>query len=69
MNRPDNVPGRCLLRFDSLFAPGRGLAFPCDEVGRVQLDELSEPARCNYLEALSKIGRELSMPYVWRPAA
>jgi hypothetical protein len=69
MNRPDTGPGRCLLRFDSLFAPGRGLAFPCDEGGRVRLDELSEPARCSYFAALSKIGRELSQPYVWRPAA
>lgn len=69
MNCTDNGPGRCLLRFDSLFAPGRGLAFPCDEGGRVRLDQLSEPARQNYLQALSQIGRDLSVPYVWRPAA
>lgn len=69
MDCPDNGLGRCLLRFDSLFAPGRGLAFPCDEGGRVRLDQLSERARQNYLRALSKIGRDLSVPYVWRPAA
>lgn len=69
MDCPETGRGRCLLRFDSLFAPGRGLAFPCDEGGRVRLDELSEPARLNYLQALSKIGRDLSVPYVWRPLA
>lgn len=69
MDRPDTGPRRCMLRFDSLFAPGRALAFPCDEGGRVRLDELSEPARLNYLQALSQIGRDLSVPYVWRPVA
>ena len=68
MNRPNTAVARCLLRFDSLFAPGRGMAFPCDDTGRVRLDELSEPARSNYHRALSLIGRELSIPYVWRQA-
>ena len=68
MGHPDAGPSRCLLRFDSLFAPGRGLAFPCDEGGQVALGDLSEPARRNYLQALASVGRELSTPYVWRPA-
>jgi hypothetical protein len=39
---------RFVLRFESLFDPGRGLAFPCDERGEVELDRLSERARRNY---------------------
>jgi hypothetical protein len=52
------------LRFRSLFAEGRGLAFPCDAVGRVNLDALSERARCNYFFARSVIGREYAHPAV-----
>jgi len=36
------------LRFQSLFAAGRALSFPCDAAGRVNLDALSERARRNY---------------------
>jgi hypothetical protein len=54
------------LRFESLFHPGRALAFPCDERGRVELDALSEPARCNYLYARALVGREYAMPAVVR---
>jgi hypothetical protein len=52
------------LRFQSLFAEGRGLAFPCDAVGQVNLDALSERARCNYFFARSVIGREYAHPAV-----
>lgn len=53
-----------LLRFRSLFESGRGYAFPCDERGRVDLDDLSESARNNYLYARAMVGRELAVPAV-----
>lgn len=52
------------LRFESLFNPGRALAFPCDESGRVELDALSEPARRNYFYARAVVGREFATPAV-----
>ena len=48
------------LRFHSLFHEGRGLAFPCDAAGHVDLDGLSERARCNYFYARSVIGRDFT---------
>ena len=53
MNHPSND---FQLRFQSLFDPGRGYAFPCDEQGHVDLDALSEKARNNYLYARAMIG-------------
>ncbi|MBV8036886.1 hypothetical protein [Roseateles sp.] len=55
------------LRFCSLFNEGRGYAFPCDLQGRVDLDELSECARQNYLYARAMIGREFDCPQVRTP--
>jgi hypothetical protein len=55
------------LRFRSLFNDGRGLAFPCDSQGRVDLDALSHHALNNYLYARTVIGREFSTPAVERP--
>lgn len=52
------------LRFRSLFDEGRGLAFPCDAAGRVDLDALSPRARHNYFYARTVIGREFAMPAV-----
>ena len=52
------------LRFRSLFDPGRGYAFPCDDSGRVDLDHLSERARNNYFYARAMVGRELADPAV-----
>ena len=52
------------LRFCSLFDEGRGLAFPCDADGHVDLDTLSSRARLNYLYARTVIGREFAMPAV-----
>lgn len=57
------------LRFESLFNPGRGLAFPCDAGGQVELDALSEPARRNYFYARAVVGREYATPAVIRGAA
>ncbi len=52
------------LRFRSLFDQGRGLAFPCDPAGHVNLDSLSERARDNYLYARAMAGREYASPAV-----
>jgi hypothetical protein len=52
------------LRFQSLFDPGRGFAFPCDEHGQVDMDKMSDKARNNYLYARAMIGREVSNPAV-----
>jgi len=53
-----------LLRFRSLFDPGRAYVFPCDAAGRVDMDALSERARANYLFARAVIGREFTSPDV-----
>lgn len=55
---------RYVLCFRSLFISGRGYAFPCDSHGWVELDQLSERARINYLYARAMVGRELSVPEV-----
>ena len=52
------------LCFRSLFDSGRGYAFPCDGNGQVNLDELSEGARNNYLYARAMVGRELAVPAI-----
>lgn len=54
------------LRFVSLFHPGRALSFPCDASGRVELDELGDRARDNYLYARAVVGREFATPEVVR---
>jgi hypothetical protein len=55
---------RFRLCFRSLFANGRGYAFPCDGDGAVDLDRLSEHARDNYFYARRMVGRELAHPAV-----
>lgn len=64
------APGPFELRFESLFHPGRGLSFPCDSNGRVELDTLTDRARHNYLYARAVVGREYASPAVvpghWR---
>jgi hypothetical protein len=60
----DFTLARFELRFQSLFDSGRGYAFPCDPTGQVDLDQLSDRARDNYLYARAVVGRELAMPAV-----
>ena len=55
-----------VLRFQSLFAEGRALAFECDAGGHVDLDALSERAKLNYLYARTVIGRDFATPTVER---
>jgi len=65
MNTPTlHQTDHCELRFQSLFDPGRALAFPCDDRGQVDLDLLSDRARQNYLWANAVVGREFSVPAV-----
>jgi hypothetical protein len=52
------------LRFRSLFNPGRGYSFPCDDRGHVDIDMLNDRARNNYFFARSVIGREFEVPEV-----
>lgn len=52
------------LSFRPVCVNGRGFAFPCDAAGRVNIDELSEAARNNYLYARAVIGREFFVPVV-----
>jgi hypothetical protein len=52
------------IRFQSLFQEGRGMAFPCDAAGRVNLEDLSERGRSNYLFARAMVGREYATPNV-----
>jgi len=60
----EHSKGQFQLRFQSLFDSGRGLAFPCDAAGQVDLNQLSDRARNNYLYARAMVGRELSAPAV-----
>jgi hypothetical protein len=50
------------LRFTGLFNVGRGLAFPCDAQGNVDLDSLTDRARLNYFYARTTIGRDFFSP-------
>jgi hypothetical protein len=52
------------VRFQSLFNTGRGLAFPCDSEGRVDIDSMNERLRNNYLFARAMVGREYAVPQV-----
>jgi hypothetical protein len=54
------------LRFMNLCDRGRGYAFPCDALGSVNIDALSDRGRENYLFARAVVGRELSAPIVSR---
>jgi hypothetical protein len=53
-----------LLRFASLFHPGRGVCVPCDADGGVHLEALSERLRAAYLGAKALVGREYAFPTV-----
>lgn len=53
-----------LLRFTSLYNPGRGIAVPCDEAGLVDIDSLTQGLRTAYFFARTMIGREYSLPRV-----
>ena len=52
------------LRFQSFVESSRSFAFPCDPNGLVNMDELNDRARNNYLYARAMVGRELTVPAV-----
>lgn len=52
------------LRFEPLGDEQSPLSFPCDAHGRVDLDELCDRSRCDYLFAHTLIGRHFTMPVV-----
>jgi hypothetical protein len=64
MNKPAHADSSFAVRFDSLFAPGRALVFPCDECGHVDLDALPERARNNYLFARAMVGKDFAAPSI-----
>ena len=63
---PHTAPlcARYHIRFQSLKHQKPALEFPCDAEGRVELDELSERARDNYLFARAVVGYEFGWPAV-----
>jgi hypothetical protein len=61
---PHSNEGAYQIRFHSLFQTGRGMWFPCDACGNVNMDELSDRARDNYLFARAMVGREFATPVV-----
>lgn len=54
------------LRFTGLHNRGRGYAFPCNAVGQVHMDQLTDQARTSYRRAQAAVGTELSPPVVRR---
>ena len=52
------------LFFTGLFPAVHSLAFPCDPEGHVDMDEMSERARENYLFARTVVGRDYGVPVV-----
>jgi hypothetical protein len=52
------------LRFRPLMAGGRDYRFPCDALGQVDMDSLSERARLNYLYARAVRDLEVERPDV-----
>ena len=59
-------PSHFEVWFESLFNAGRGLAFPCDPAGHVDIDALSARGRNNYFFARAMLGREYATPRVLR---
>lgn len=60
----DSTLNQFELHFQSLFDSGRAYAFPYDPKGMVDLDQLSDRARNNYLYARAVVGHELAFPAV-----
>jgi len=59
---PQALPLHHCLRFTSLFHPGKAIVVPCDEQGRVDLDQLPERMLIAYLGARALVGREYAYP-------
>ncbi len=61
---PPICPADFELRFASISTRGRAFAFPCDSQGNVEIDQLPERLRANYLFARASVGFELCYPVV-----
>jgi hypothetical protein len=59
-----NRASRLELRFASCVHDRRSLAFPCDPMGRVDLDALDDRARNDYLFARALMQRDYAFPVV-----
>jgi len=66
MNAGDSSCGKFALCYDSLHQQGRGLCFPCDAHGMIDIDTLPERARNNYYLARATVGRDFAHPVVQR---
>ena len=60
------VPDTYELLFATLEGDTRGIAFPCDAQGHVDLDALSDSSRNTYFYARAVIGRVFARPAVQR---
>lgn len=61
------VPGKGLryqLRFAWLDQPAKSISFPCDELGNVDINSLTEPTRMLYLGARAMRGHYYAYPTV-----
>jgi len=63
LHREDS-PARYELRFQSLFHSGRALSFPCDRLGAVHWDAMTERARASFARAQRDVGFEFAAPAV-----
>jgi len=52
------------LFFSGLFPAVHSLAFPCDPEGHVNMDEMSDHARENYLFARTVVGCDYDVPVI-----
>ena len=52
------------LRFEPLVNQQSPLSFPCDARGLVDLDDLCDRSRCDYMFAHALIGRHFTPPVV-----
>lgn len=50
--------------FQSLYHEGPTLCFPCDPMGRVDMDTLSAMGIENYLYARAMVGRQYALPAI-----
>ena len=60
------VPDTYELLFATLEGDTRGIAFPCDAQGHVDLDALSDSSRNTYFYARAVVGRVFARPAVHR---
>jgi hypothetical protein len=68
MNAGDSSCSKFALCYDSLHQQGRGLCFPCDARGTIDIDTLPDRARNNYYLARTTVGRDFAHPVVQRMA-